>query len=246
MAKRQLAAQYVGSLLGFLWTFINPMVLIGVFWFVFSVGFKAQPVQNVPFVVWLTAGMAVWNLFADIVNRAPDSVISNANLIKKTIFPSQILPFVSIISSLITHIIFLLLLCILMLSYKMTFSWYFFQSLYYLMCMIILSLGLSWAAAALNVFVRDVGKIVAVVLQVGFWATPIFWHIDMMPSAYHSVLKLNPMFYIVQGYRDSFIDFVPFWEHGLLTVYFWCVALFIFMMGAFIFKELKPQFADVL
>lgn len=246
MARRQVASQYVGSFLGFIWTFINPLVLIGVFWFVFSVGFKAQPVKDVPFVIWLTAGMAVWNLFADIVNRAPNAVVSNANLVKKTIFPSQVLPFVSLISSLITHAIFLLLLIGLLLSYKMTFSWYFLQVFYYLICMIVFSLGISWAVSSLNVFVRDVGKIVTVVLQVGFWGTPIFWNINMMPEKYHMLLKSNPMFYIVQGYRESFIDFVPFWEHGYLTLYFWLIALLSFVIGALIFKELKPQFADVL
>lgn len=246
MAKRQVAAQYVGSFLGFIWTFINPLVIIGVFWFVFSVGFKAQPVQNVPFVIWLTAGISAWHLFADIIGRAAESVVSNANLIKKTIFPSQILPFVSIISSSITHLIFLFLLCILLFCYKMPFSWYFFQSIYYLFCLIVLSLGISWTVSALNVFVRDVGKIVVVFLQVGFWATPIFWHIDMMPTKIHTLLKLNPMFYIVQGYRESFIDFIPFWHHTQLTLYFWSVALVVFIVGAFIFKELKPQFADVL
>jgi len=246
MAKRQVATQHIGSLLGFIWTFINPMVLIGVLWFVFSVGFKAHPVKDVPFVVWLTAGMAIWNLFADILSRAPATLIVNANLIKKTIFPSQILPFVSIISCLITHAVFLVLLIVLLLCYKMNFSWYFFQALYYLFCMVFFSLGLSWAVSALNVFVRDVGQIVSVVLQVGFWVTPIFWDINMLPERYHVIIKLNPMFYIVQGYRDSFISFVPFWEHLSQTLYFWTVASFAFILGAVIFKQLKPQFADVL
>lgn len=246
MAKRQVATQHVGSLLGFIWTFINPLVIIGVFWFVFSVGFKVQPVNDVPFVVWLTAGMAIWSLFTDVLGKASGAILSNANLIKKTIFPSQILPFVSIISCLITHAVFLLLLFGLLLCHKLNFSWYFLQALYYLFCMVFFSLGLSWAVSALNVFIRDVGQIVAVVLQVGFWATPIFWNIDIMPEKYHVIIKLNPMFYIVQGYRDSFIGLVPFWEHPCLTLYFWVVALFIFVTGAFIFKQLKPQFADVL
>jgi len=246
MAKRQVATQHVGSLLGFIWTLIHPMVLIGVFWFVFSVGFKVQPVKDVPFVVWLTAGMAIWNLFADVLSRASGAVLFNANLIKKTIFPSQILPFVSIISCLITHAVFLVLLIVLLFCYEMNFSWYYFQALYYLVCMVVFSLGLSWMASALNVFVRDVGQIVTVILQVGFWATPIFWNINMMPEKYHFFIKLNPMFYIVQGYRDSFIGFVPFWEHTRLTPYFWSIAIFSFVIGALIFKQLKPQFADVL
>ncbi len=246
MAKREVASRYIGSMLGFIWNFINPLVLIGVFWFVFSMGFKIKPVEDVPFVIWFTAGLAVWNLFSEIVGSAPGAVVGYTNLIKKTIFPSQILPFVKIISCLITHIIYILILLGLFLYYEMDMSLYFFQAFYYLFCMVIFTLGLSWAVSSLNVFLRDVGQMITVILQVGFWATPIFWNIDMMPERFHVFIKINPMFYIVQGYRDSFIAQVPFWEHPYLTLYFWVVSLLTFVGGAFVFKQLKPQFADVL
>jgi lipopolysaccharide transport system permease protein/teichoic acid transport system permease protein len=112
--------------------------------------------------------------------------------------------------------------------------------------MSILALGISWIVSSLNVFLRDVTQIVAVALQVGFWATPIFWDIQMMPKGYQSVFKLNPMFYIVQGYRESFIYFLPFWKHPFQTIYFWLFAISIFVVGALIFKKLKLQFPDVL
>ncbi|MBF0227914.1 MAG: ABC transporter permease [Desulfobacterales bacterium] len=110
LAKREVITQYTGSFLGFLWTFIHPLIMILVFWFVFSIGFKVKPDNNVPFVVWLTAGMASWLLFAEIVNGSSTIIQSNANLIKKTLFHSQILPLVKIISCLITHGVFLLVL----------------------------------------------------------------------------------------------------------------------------------------
>jgi lipopolysaccharide transport system permease protein/teichoic acid transport system permease protein len=80
----------------------------------------------------------------------------------------------------------------------------------------------------------------------GFWATPIFWDINMMPPNIQIILKLNPMFYVVQGYRDSFIYFCPFWSYPYLTLYFWTVTIILFVVGALIFQKLKPQFADVL
>lgn len=246
MAKRQIATSHIGSSLGFIWLVIRPAVLICVLWFVFSIGFKVQPVKDVPFVVWLTAGMSAWTLFTEILMKSTGAIIGNKNLIKKTIFPSQILPFITIISCLITHAIFLALLLILILSFHMNFSLYFLQTLYYLFCVIVLSLGLSWAFSALNVFARDIEQLVGVILQVGFWATPIFWNIEMMPDNYHFIIKLNPMYYIVQGYRDSFITFTPFWNHLYLSIYFWVVTSGLFVIGALIFKRLKPQFADVL
>ena len=246
MAKREVTNQYIGSLLGFIWTFINPVVMIFVFWVVFSIGFRVQPSNNVPFVVWLTAGMAAWFVFADIINGSSKVIVSNAHLIKKTLFHSQILPVIKIISCLITHSVFLFILIVLILLQKMPFSLYYVQFLYYLLCMCVLALGLGWTVSALNPFIRDIGQIVVVVLQMGFWATPIFWDINMMPHKIQMIFKLNPMFYIVQGYRESFIYFFPFWRHPYQTLYFWALAVTIFGSGALIFKKLKPQFADVL
>ena len=246
MAKREVATQYVGSILGFVWTFIQPMVMIFVFWVVFSVGFRVKPMNNVPFVVWLTAGMAAWFVFSDIVNGSASCIVANAHLIKKTLFHSQTLPVIKIASCLITHSIFLFVLLGLILFQKMPVSFYYFQFFYYLFCMVVLAMGFGWAAAALNVFIRDVGQIVSVFLQIGFWATPIFWDINIMPAKIQIIFKLNPMFYVVQGYRESFIYFVPFWAHPRQTLYFWLVSAFVFLMGALIFQKLKPQFADVL
>ena len=246
LAKREIASQYIGSLLGILWTFIQPAVMIFVFWFVFSVGFKTKPMNDVPFVVWLTAGMAPWFAFADIVTGSAGIVVANAHLIKKTVFHSQILPVVRLLSSFVTHAVFLVVLIGLICFQNLPFSLFYFQFLYYLFCMSIMVLGISWAVSALHPFVRDVVPIVGIVIQVGFWATPIFWDITIMPATVQTCLKMNPMFYIIQGYRDSFIYFVPFWHHPWLTVYFWGVAFLFFAGGAVIFRKLKPQFADVL
>ncbi|GAK56586.1 ABC-2 type transporter [Candidatus Vecturithrix granuli] len=246
MAKREVETQYIGSVLGFIWAFVQPVVMITLYWVIFSVGFKVQPKNDVPFVVWLTAGMTSWYIFADIVNGSSGIILVHAHLIKKTLFYPNILPVIKILSSLITHAIFLVVLIGLILLQKMPVSGYYLQFLYYLACLCVLALGLSWAVSALNVFIRDVGQIVNVILQIGFWITPIFWDLQMMPPQIRIFFKLNPMFYIVQGYRESFIYFLPFWKHPYQTLYFWIVAAFTMFAGALIFKKLKPHFADVL
>lgn len=246
MTVRELAARYVGSLLGFAWTFIHPVVMIFVFWLVFSVGFRVTPMHNAPFVVWLTAGLSSWFCFVDIVNGSAVVVVANANLIKKTRFPSQILPLVRLLSCLATHLVFLLILVGLMAFQGVAFTFWNLQVIYYLACLCVLSLGLGWAVSALNVFLRDVSQIVAVLLQVAFWATPIFWDIDMMPMWIQRILKLNPMCYVVQGYRDTFIYGIGFWQRVSEGLYFWGLSLTLLVCGALIFKTLKPHFADVL
>ncbi len=246
MAKREVANRYVGSLLGFFWEFIHPVVMILVFWIVFSIGFKSQPMSDTPFVIWLAAGMAPWFVFVDIITGSAGIIVSNSHLIKKTLFPSQILPLVRIVSSLITHSVFLVVLLGLIAFKQLAFSFYFFQFFYYLLCMCVLSLGLAWALSSLNVFMRDINQMTAIIVQIGFWATPIFWDIHILPPRLQLIFKLNPMFYIVQGYRDSFISFTPFWERPYQTIYFWVVALVILGFGTLMFMTLKPKFADVL
>jgi lipopolysaccharide transport system permease protein len=246
MAKRDISTHHVGSLLGFFWTFVNPLVMIFILWLVFSIGFKAAPKGNVPFVVWLTAGMAIWNTFTETINGSTNVIINNSHLVKKVVFPLSILPVVKLVGSFITHAIFLIMLISLILLYKLSFSIYWLQALYYFGAMSVLALGLSWITSSVNIFARDTGQIVSILLQFGFWATPIFWDLNMMPQTVQIILKLNPMFYIVQGYRDSFIYFVPFWTHWQMTLYFWGITGFIFMLGAIIFLRLRPHFADVL
>ena len=246
MAKRELASQYVGSFIGFLWTIINPLITIIVFWVIFSVGFKVQPVNDVPFIIWLTAGMSAWYCFSTIVAESTNCVVGAAQLIKKTLFPASILPIVKLVSGLAIHVIFLSILVLLLLYEKMPVSLYYLQFVYYLVCMLILALGLGWFLAAMNVFVKDTGHIVTVVLQLGFWTTPIFWNIEIMPESWQFYFKLNPMFYIVQGYRESFIYFEPFWNHPYQTLYFWVVTTAVLFTGVLVFKKLRPHFADVL
>ena len=246
MAKREVATEYVGSILGFIWTFVQPMVMIFIFWVIFSFGLRVKPAQEVPFVVWLSAGMAAWFVFSKIVEDSAGVIVYNSHLIKKTLFHSQILPVVKIVSCLITHSVFLVVLIGLIILQKMPFTFYYLQFLYYLFCLCALALGIGWIVSALNVFIRDVGQIVEVATQMGFWATPIFWDINIMPPKFQKIFMLNPMFYVVQGYRDSFIYFKPFWHYPYQTLWFWTITSITLVSGALIFKKLKPQFAEVL
>lgn len=246
MAKREVQSQYVGSFLGFMWTIIQPAVMVTVFWFVFSVGFKSKPVGDVPFVVWLAAGMAPWFAFSAIVSSSANAVIQYGHLIKKTVFPSQVLPIVKLLSSMVGHAAFMLILIVLILANHIPIGLFWLQVIYYFGSLCLFSLGIGLIVAALNVFVRDITQIVGVVLQVGFWVTPIFWDIHMMPQKVQTILKFNPVYYFIQGYRDTFVKFTPFWQHELYGLYFWIITISLLMIGSYIFNKLRPQFADVL
>jgi teichoic acid transport system permease protein len=127
---------------------------------------------------------------------------------------------------------------------------YTLQVVYYSIAMIALLVGLAYATSAIVVFFKDLSQIVALVLQVGTWATPIMWNIDSaqlsLPGFAYVILKLNPMYYVVSGYRDSLINKVGFWEHPYLTAWFWIVTILFYLVGVHIFRKLRLLFADVL
>lgn len=246
LAKNDLRNRYLGSYLGIVWAFVQPIITILIFWFVFQVGFKSAPVENFPFILWLICGMIPWNFFSDSVLGSTNSILDNSYLVKKVVFNINALPIVRIISSLFVHIFFIALIFIMFFIYGYRPSIYNLQVFYYLFASIVLILGVSWITSSIVLFFRDLGQIVNILLQFGFWLTPIFWSFKIMPEKYLFLLKLNPMYYIIEGYRDTFINNIWFWNHYNLTINFWVITGSILIIGALIFKRLKPHFADVL
>jgi lipopolysaccharide transport system permease protein/teichoic acid transport system permease protein len=162
-------------------------------------------------------------------------------------FSVAMLPIVKILSALVLHFFFILVIFILFLVYGSPLTLHCIQVVYYLFCSIVLLLGLSWMTSSVIIFFRDMGQIVNMVLQFLFWMTPIFWSAKMLPIKYLNMVKLNPVYYIVEGYRESFIYHVWFWQgHYELTAYFWGVTSLILVFGAVVFRRLRPHFADVL
>ncbi len=247
MARRDFRSQSMGSFLGIFWAFVQPLVFILALWFVFAVGFRqGRGSEPVPFVLWLMNGMFIWFFFAGCISSSPGVIEQNAHLVKRIRFQVSILPIVKILSALMIHAIFVMFLFVLFAAYGSWPNLYWLQIFYYMFATIVLALGMSWITSSLNVFVKDISSIVQILVRIGFWFTPVFWKVDKVPQSYQVLIKLNPAVYLVQGYRDSLIYEIPFWQHPLLTIYFWTVTLVIFAAGMIIFRRLRPHFADVL
>lgn len=246
LSKKDIKSRYLGSFMGVLWAFIHPMVSILVYWVVFQVGFKNIPIGDTPFILWLLTGMVPWLFFSESLSTATNSIIENNYLVKKIVFRVGLLPIVKILSALFVHLFFITVLFIMFQIYSVEFTVYNIQVLYYLMATIFLSLSISYITATLVVFVKDVGQIVGVFIQLFFWLTPIFWNLNIVEKEYQIFFKLNPVFYIVEGYRDTFINQKWFWEHPLMTIYFWAIVIVTGAIGIKIFRKMKSHFADVL
>ncbi len=246
LTKNDFKQRYLGNFLGVAWAFIQPTATIMIFWFVFQVGFKSQPVDDFPFILWLVAGMFPWFFFAEGLSTGTNSIVSNSFLVKKVVFRISLLPIISLLSALAIHIFFIFFMFAMFIYYGYSPQWHWVQTVYYLFATTVLLLGLSWITSSVVVFFKDMGQLVAMLIQFGFWLTPIFWNMNMVPPRYHWIIELNPMVYIIEGYRNSMIYHKWFWEDMNMTIYFWMVTMSIFIIGGLTFKKLRPHFADVL
>ncbi len=246
LAKRDFKRQYTSTFLGVLWLYIQPLMFIGVIYTVFSLGFRVSPADsNVPFSVWLISGMIAWQFFANNILAGSEIVKQYAFLVKKVDFSLSILPLVKLLSTYIPHAVFILLAIVITLYNGIRPSLYILQVAYYLIAMSLLLTGINWLTSSTNLFIPDVSKLVALLTQFGFWLTPIFWNHQNVPERFHWIINLNPMTYIVNGYRDSLIYQVGFWDKPVETIYFWAVCIFFCLVGAIVFKRLRPHFAEV-
>ncbi|NFR85881.1 MULTISPECIES: ABC transporter permease [unclassified Clostridium] len=247
LSKNDFKTKYAGSYLGITWAFVQPIVTILVYWFVFEFGLKAgSPIKDVPFILWFMVGLVPWFFFQEALLNATNCMLEYSYLVKKVVFKISILPIVKIISALFIHLVFIGFLFLVGAIYGFYPTQYTIQLIYYSFCTFFMVLAISYATSAIVIFFKDLGQIINIFLQVGMWMTPIMWSYTIVPGKYQWIVKLNPMYYIVEGYRDTFINHVWFFERYFQTAYFWIIALGLFLLGAVIFKKLKPHFADVL
>lgn len=246
LAFNDFKMKYASSCLGTVWAFVQPIVIVTIYVIVFGYGFKSAPVSDVPFALWLTAGIVPWFFFQDAWTGATNSLFEYSYLVKKVVFKVSVLPIVKMISAMFVHVFFIVLTIVLYIAFGYPIKITIIQTLYYTFCVLVLTLGLSYITSACVAFFKDVSQVVMIILQFGMWITPIMWSPDMFGSKIKKILMLNPMYYVVVGYRDSFYAGVWFWEKPRLTIYFWFVSLLIMIIGIRIFRRLEKHFADVL
>lgn len=251
LAKNDFKTRYAGSYLGIVWAFVQPVITVLLYWFVFSVALPSRAVAvkgdiEIPYILWLIAGIVPWFFFSEALTNGTNALLEYNYLVKKVVFKISILPIIKIISALFVHVFFILFTLILFACYGYFPDLYTLQIVYYSVCMFVFVLGLCYVTCSIIIFFRDLGQIISIALQVGIWATPILWNISTLGPKLRVIFKLNPMFYIVDGYRNALIDKIWFWENFYSTAYFWILTLCMFALGAIVFKRLKIHFADVL
>jgi ABC-type polysaccharide/polyol phosphate export permease len=248
LTKRDYKNRYMGSVLGFFWSIAQPIIMMSIMWGVFRFGLKTGNIgDGVPFIVYFFVAYVAWIFFSDAVSFSTTVINEYSFLVKKIDFRLSILPIVKILSSLITHGFLMIFIVIVLIVNDFYPNVFWLQIFYCLFCTIALALGLGWVASAMNVFWKDIGYIVSVVLQFGFWLSPIFWDSSILSERIAPFVKINPVYYIVECYRGCLIynDFILLSDlRG--TIQFWIITLLVLFAGMIVFKRLRPHFADVI
>ncbi|MCH5253557.1 MAG: ABC transporter permease [Lachnospiraceae bacterium] len=252
LAKNDFKKRYAGSYLGVVWAMAQPVVTVIMYWIVFDRVFdtRSQLVASgveVPYVLYLTAGLVPWFYFTEALTQGTMALLEYNYLVKKVVFNISILPIIKVIAATFIHVFFVCILLIVAIGYGYYPSIYTLQIFYYSFCLMLLVLAMSYFTCAIVVFIRDLQQVIAIALQIGMWATPILWDISMLGTdSMKALFKLNPMVYIVNGYRSAIYEELWFWEHFYSSTYFWIFTISLFCIGTLIFRKLRVHFADVL
>ena len=248
MTRREVLGRYRGSVFGLLWTLFNPLVMLTVYTFVFSVVFNARwgnaGGSRLQFALVLFAGLMIFNLFAECINRAPTLILAHVNYVKKVVFPLEILPTIGLCSALFHLLVSLAVWCV---FYALFFGWPPLTILAFpvvLLPLLLLIMGISWFLSAIGVYLRDIAQIVSVATTMLMFLSPIFYPLSALPEAYQPLLMLNPLTPIIEMARDCLIW--GRWPGGRLLVAYYAVSLVVCWFGFFWFQKTRKGFADVL
>jgi ABC-type polysaccharide/polyol phosphate export permease len=247
LVRRDFQQRFVGSTMGWIWGLIHPLVLLlsWTFIFQFCLGQQVPPGEDTTnYPLFLFAGMLPWLLFSETVQRSASSLPEQANLITKTLFPSEIIPVSVFLSTLVSHLLGLALMLGAAGLVLRHVSAYLLLLPVYILLIGLLGVGIGWIVASLHVFLRDTAQVVSVLLLFWFWMTPIFLPPDKIPRSARVVLVLNPFYYVVKGYRKMLLgSTMPSLRDMAIVA---ACAATIFVAGGLFFRYMKRGFADVL
>lgn len=249
MTTREVVGRYRGSMMGIAWSFFNPVLMLVVYTFVFSVVFKARwgaggDESQTNFAIVLFVGMIVHGLFAEIANRAPGLILSNVNYVKKVVFPLEILPVVGLGSALFHTIVSLAVLLAAILLINGGLSWTVILFPLVMLPLLLATLGVAWFLSSLGVFVRDVGQTVGIFTTVLMFVSPVFYPVSALPEKFQIWLMFNPLTFVIEQSRAVMIfGKQPDWT--VLGIYV-CASFVLAWAGYWWFQKTRKGFADVL
>lgn len=251
MSRREVLGRYKGSILGLLWSFLNPLLMLSVYTFFFAVVFKSRwggtvtevTESKTQFAVILFAGMIVHSLFSEVLSRAPGLILSNINYVKKVVFPLEILAVISMLTALFHSMVSIFVLLIVFVAFNGYLHWTVIFLPLVIIPFVSLIMGLAWILASVGVYVRDVGQSIGLAMTVLMFLSPVFYPVSALPSFLQPWIMLNPLTIIIEQVREVVVwGQMPNWSYlGLYAL----IALFVSWIGFAWFQKTRKGFADV-
>lgn len=239
--KKDIGGKYKHSFLGILWSFINPLLQIAVYAIVFPLIIKSE-IPN--YTIFMVCGLIPWNYFSAVINRTSFTMVENGNIIKKVYFPREILPLSVVTSETINFFISTIIIIVFTLAYGIELTPYVLLYPFVVLVQYVLLLGISLIVSSVTVYFRDLQHFIGVLLQLLFYATPIVYSIETIPENFRWILKINPMTYIIEGYRDIFYNqTMP--NIKMLGIVL-AIGVILCIIGYLIFNKLQKRFAEEL
>lgn len=247
ISKYELIADMRDSKLGLFWNFANPVIQVLTYWFVFGIILNKKAVSGIPYLYWMLGGMVVWFFISPCITNGCNAIFSKVNVITKMKFPVSVLPATVILKELFNHFFLMIILVILfaLAGYYPSLHW--FGLLYYLVCGVIFSISLSMTTSVLNMLARDTRKLVLACMRLLLYLTPILWDVPKsLPGIVQKILKLNPIYYVVQGYRDCFFFHRGLFYYKSSMIAFWLATFLLLSVGSYMMYKFKHKFIDMI
>lgn len=246
LAQYEVKTTHAERKLGLFWELINPALQIMIYWLVFGIGLRGNSdVDGSPFILWLVAGLTPWFFVNDSILRGSNSVNSRLGMLMKMKFPLSIIPSYVISSRIYQHLAMILIVILLKLITVGTFELNIIQLPYYMFSTIVFVYSVSLLLSTLVTLIKDIQPLLQSIMRMLFYVTPILWTVDTFPSHFEGFLKLNPIMYLIEGYRHSLIysDWVV--QSMNYSIYFWSVTLLLLIVGASLHLKFRNSFSEL-
>ncbi len=247
IATYEMKSSHQMHYLGFLWQIVNPTIQIIAYWFVFGMGIRGgKPVGDVPFFVWLIIGLIPWFFISPSITQGSNSVFAKINLVSKMKFPISVLPTITIVKNTIEFFYMSLFLIVILIINDINPGIYLLQIPYYIIALFIFLFSATLLFSTISVIIRDFDPLLNSIMRMLFFVTPILWVPSNLPSHILNFLKLNPFYYLIEGFRNTLLNGVWFFDEMGLTIYFWSITLLLLFLGAFMHYKFRKKFVDYL
>lgn len=249
IVKYEILAENRDSKLGMLWSVLDPLIQIFAYWFAFGMGIRGgKPVNGVEYINWMLVGLTPWFFLSAAIRKGTSAIQKKINIITKMKFPISILPTTVIFKELFNHVImlFVVIIFILIKGVRLNLNLNSLSLIYYMFCAIVFSISLTMVTSVANMFTRDIGKAVNASMRLLMFITPILWTMEKLPKWAVTVMKCNPLFYIIEGYRNSLLFNKSIFLYSKRMLVFWIIVISLFSIGSLLMYKFKHKFIDLI